>query len=335
MNKVRWGLLSTARINRRLIPAIRATRRGQVAAVASRDEARAREYAENWKIPKAFGSYQAMLDSGEIDAVYIGLPNHLHAEWSIRAMEAGVHVLCEKPFAITLDEVDAMIAAHQRTGRVLAEAFMYRHHPQAHIVQDWINSGKLGELMLVRSIFTFSMEGSDDVRLVPEWGGGALWDIGVYPVSLTQYVYGGPPLHVSGSQITGSTGIDDTFAGLMVYPPSAAGGVERLGEVACSFRSTFHIYAEIFGTLGRLILERPFTSMDDGRRHMNFIDKDGRGQSIYVPRQELYIGEVQDMHAAILEGKPNLVTLEETRNHVRTVLALYQSAKEGRLVRLD
>ncbi|NTV37777.1 MAG: Gfo/Idh/MocA family oxidoreductase [Anaerolineales bacterium] len=145
MNKVRWGILSTARINRRLIPAIRASRRGVVVAVASRDEARSKAYAAEWEIPQYFGSYEAMLDSGEIDAVYIGLPNHLHAEWTIKAMQAGLHVLCEKPFATSLQEVDAMIAASQQTGRVLAEAFMYIHHPQTKIVREWVRSGKLGE----------------------------------------------------------------------------------------------------------------------------------------------------------------------------------------------
>ena len=130
MNKVRWGLLSTANINRQVIPPIRVAERAELVAVASRSQASADAYAARWDIPRAFGSYQAMLDSGEIDAVYISLPNQLHAEWTIRALEAGVNVLCEKPFAITMDEVDAMIAAANRTGKVLAEAFMYRHHPQ-------------------------------------------------------------------------------------------------------------------------------------------------------------------------------------------------------------
>jgi predicted dehydrogenase len=335
MNKVRWGLLSTARINRRLIPAIRATKRGSITAVASRDEARARQYADQWNIPRAFGSYEAMLASGEIDAVYIGLPNHLHAEWSIRALEAGVHVLCEKPFAITLEEVDAMIAASQRTGKGLAEAFMYRHHPQSKAVSEWLSSGRLGDLILVRSTFSFDLDEPENVRMVPEWGGGALWDIGVYPVSLSQFLFGGPPLQVSGAQVTGATGIDESFAGQMIYPPAAPGGAERLAEFSCSFRSPWHTHAEVLGTLGRLVLERPFSGMDDGRRHVHFYDKEGRDQSIYVPRQELYLGEVQDMHAAILEGKPNLLSLEETRNHIRTVLALYQAAREGQVVRID
>lgn len=329
MSKIRWGLLSTARINRRLIPAIRADQRGELVAVASRDEAHARAYAAEWDIPQAFGSYAAMLDSGEIDAAYIGLPNHLHAEWSIRALESGVNVLCEKPFAITLDEVDAMIATSRRTGKVLAEAFMYRHHPQTKILGEFLRSGKLGEILLVRSAFSFILDNPGDVRLKPEWGGGALWDIGVYPVSFAQFVMGGAPERASGAQASGPTGIDDSFSGSLVYPG------DRLAEIACSFRSPWFNHAEVFGTQGRLVAERPFSGMDDGKPHLYFYGEDRKAQTIKVPREELYRGEVADMHAAILEGKPGYLSLEETRNHVRTVLALYESARTQHAVRLD
>jgi predicted dehydrogenase len=321
MNKVRWGLLSTARINRRLIPAIRASRRGVVAAVASRDEARAKAYAAEWEIPRCFGSYESMLDSGEIDAVYIGLPNHLHAEWSVRALQAGVHVLCEKPFAITLEQVDAMIAASRQSGNALAEAFMYLHHPQTKIVAEWVGNGRLGEVVMVRSVFTFKLDDPGNVRLVPEWGGGALWDIGIYPVSFAQFVLGGPPQRVSAVHTLAPSGVDDSFAGHMFYPE---GGIAQL---ACSFRSPWYAYAEVLGTDGRLLIDRPFSGMDDGRKHLYFFDKEGKATSIYVPRQELFVGEIRDMHAAILEGKPNMISLEETRNHVRTALALYESAR--------
>lgn len=320
MKRVRWGLLSTARINRRLIPAIRAAKRGDLAAIASREEAHAKAYAAEWEIPRYFGSYQAMLDSGEIDAVYIGLPNHLHAEWSIRALEAGVHVLCEKPFAITLEQVDAMIEASQRTGKSLAEAFMYRHHPQSRAVGEWVKAGRLGEIVLVRGVFTFKLDDPGNVRLVPEWGGGSLWDVGVYPVSFAQYILGGPPVRVSATQTLGPSGVDEAFAGHMTYSSGA------LAQVSCSFRSPWYSYAEVLGTEGRLVLNRPFAGMDDGKKHLFFHDKEDRSQAIYVPRQELYAGEVRDMHAAILDGKANYVTLEETRDHVRTVLALYESA---------
>ncbi|RPJ44429.1 MAG: gfo/Idh/MocA family oxidoreductase, partial [Chloroflexi bacterium] len=168
MNAVRWGLLSTANINRRVIPAIRAENRSTLAAVASRDLGKGQAYAREWEIPRAFGSYEEMLGSDEIDAVYISLPNHLHCEWTVKALEAGKHVLVEKPFTITVKEADQMIAASRRTGRVLAEAFMYRHHPQTKLVGEWVRSGRLGEIRLLRAAFSFYMSNrTGNVRLLP------------------------------------------------------------------------------------------------------------------------------------------------------------------------
>jgi D-xylose 1-dehydrogenase (NADP+, D-xylono-1,5-lactone-forming) len=325
--KVRWGLLSTANINRRLIPPVLASPRGELAAVASRDLAKARAYATKWDIPLAFGSYQEMLDSGKVDAVYISLPNHLHAEWTIRALRAGVHVLCEKPFALTLDEVDRMIAASRESGCALAEAFMYLHHPQIKIVGEWVHSGRLGEITQVWGAFNYQTETRDDVRLVPEYGGGCLWDVGVYPMSFAQYVYGGPPKVVSGMQWVGDTGVDETFAGQMRYP---GGG---LAQIASSFRDPFNTRMEIIGREGRLVLNRPFIGLDDDR-HLLYYPADGDVLEVPVPEQELYIGEVEDMHAAILDGAPLYLALNQTRDHIRTVLALYQSAQTGQVVQL-
>lgn len=337
MSKVRWGLLSTANINRALIPPIRASERGELVAVASRSLEKAQAYAQEWEIPKAFGSYEEMLDSGEVDAVYVGLPNHLHAEWSIKAMQSGVHVLCEKPFATSLKEVDAMIAASKETGMALAEAFMYRHHPQTKIAGEWVQSGRLGEIILVRGTFNFLMTterrdpASPDVRLNPEYGGGSLWDIGVYPLSYTQYILGGPPKWVFGSQWLGETGVDESFAAQMGY--SAERGA-LFAQFSCSFLSEFHTFIEITGTEGRLYLTKPFVGMDEGRS-LTFYPNEGQPEEIPVPEKELYLGEVEDMHAAILDGAPGYLRLEETRNHVKTVLALYESARKGTVVSIQ
>ncbi|MCL4868744.1 MAG: Gfo/Idh/MocA family oxidoreductase [Anaerolineae bacterium] len=328
MGIVRWGLLSTANINRRLIPAIRASRRGQLVAVASRSLSSAQQYAAHWEIPHAFASYEAMLASDEVDAVYISLPNHLHAEWSIKALEAGKHVLCEKPFALSLAEVDSMIAAAHQTGRILTEAFMYRHHPQTKILGEWIRSGRLGEISLVRSLFNFNMGSRENIRLVPEWGGGCLWDVGVYPLSLAQYVMGAPPVSVMGAQWLGPDGVDETFAGQMVYTG------QRLAQISSAFRTPFLTHAEIIGTEGRLLLNRPFVVLDE-TRELLFFPNEGQPEHIPVPDQELYRGEVADMHAAILDGEPPYLTLTETRNHVKTVLALYAAANEQRIVYLS
>jgi predicted dehydrogenase len=296
-------------------------------AVCSRTQQSADSYAKEWNIPHAFGSYQEMLDSDTVDVVYNSLPNHLHAEWSIKAMEAGKHVLCEKPFAITLDEVDQMIAVSERTGCKLAEAFMYRHHPQTKIVGEWVRSGRLGDIYLVRGTFNFLMGSRDNVRLVPEWGGGCLWDVGIYPLSFSQYVMGEPPQWVSGSQWIGESGVDEHFYGQMTYSG------DRVAQISSSFASPSHASIEIFGTEGRLVLNRPFVELDQDRR-LTFDPYQGKPQNIKVPEKELYLGEVEDLHAAILDGRPNYLTLAETRNHVRTALALYESAAKQTIVSL-
>lgn len=326
MDTVRWGLISTANINRRLIPAIRASQRGELVAVASRSQESAAAYASEWEIPTAFGSYEDMIASEAIDAVYISLPNHLHAQWTIRALQNGLHVLCEKPFALSLKEIDAVIQAATETGNVVAEAFMYRHHPQTRLVGQWIREGRLGEVNVVRGIFSFKMGNRENVRLVPEYGGGSLWDVGIYPLSFAQYVFGGAPALVSGIQTLGTHGVDDTFVGQMRYP---GGG---LAQISSSFRSPHHSEFDILGTLGRLHLTRPFVAVEEGV--ITFTPAQGDPQTVGVPSKELYLGEVEDMHAAILDGAQPYISLQETRDHVRTALALYASARSGQMVAL-
>lgn len=333
MNKVRWGLLSTANINRRLIPAIRASQRGELVAVASRSQATADAYAVHWEIPRAFASYEAMLDSGQVDAVYISLPNHMHAEWTIRALRSGVHVLCEKPIALSLSDVDAMAAAAQETGRALAEAFMYRHHRQIKTAGEWVRSGRLGDVTVVRSVFNFDIHGGakglDNVRLAPDKGGGSLWDVGCYPVSLAQFLLGEAPQSVLGAQVLGQTGVDELFCGQLHY----RGG--RVAQISSALRTPFFMAAEVIGTAGRLHMDRPFLPGVDGKPYcLTFFPAQGEPEPIPVDDAYLYNGEVEDMHDAILDGKPPYLTLAETRDHVRTILALYQSAAAGQVVTL-
>jgi D-xylose 1-dehydrogenase (NADP+, D-xylono-1,5-lactone-forming) len=330
MKKIRWGLLSTARINRRVIPGIRSAKRGELTAVASRDLEKASAYAAEWEIPRVFGSNEEMLASPEIDAVYISLPNHLHAEWTINALQAGKHVLCEKPFALSVEEVDRMINASRESGRVLAEAFMYRHHPQMHVVDEYVRQGKLGDISLVRGSFSFFMQNpAANVRMVPEYGGGALWDIGVYPLSFAQFVFGAAPVWVSAVQQIGSSGVDENFTALLQYP---SGG---MAQIACSFRVPFHTSVEVHGSLGRLELNRPFTQPNEKDREIRFTPQDGPVQKLSARKIDSYLCEIEDMHAAILDGKPPQVSLEQSRDHIRTACALYQSANTGQPVTLE
>jgi len=329
MNKVRWGLLSTANINKRLIPAIRASERGELAAVASRYATSAEAYAAEWRIPQAFESYEALLASGEVDVVYISLPNHLHAEWTVRALEYGVHVLCEKPFALTLADVDRMADAARDNGRVVAEAFMYRHHPQTKAVGDFVRAGRLGEISVMRGVFNFTMTDRSNIRLIPEWGGGSLWDVGVYPLSYAQYVMGGPPDWVFGDLWAGPGGVDEAFTGTLHYSSGA------MAQISSAFRSPWYTHVDIIGTAGRLVMNRPFTGLTPGERRLTFVNADDHAEELPVAEQELYAGEVADMHDAILLGRPPYLGLDETRNHVRTVLALYESARRGEQVYVE
>jgi predicted dehydrogenase len=180
---LRWGLLSTARINKALFTPLRTSKRNRLLAVASRSQEKAGAYAHEKKIQLAYGSYEALLADPEIDVIYNSLPNHLHAEWTIKAVEAGKHVLCEKPLALSTDEVDSMDTAAEKYGKVVAEAFMYRSHPKTLKVKEIVDSGELGQVKIVRSSFTFVMTNPNDYRWKPEMGGGGLWDIGCYPLS--------------------------------------------------------------------------------------------------------------------------------------------------------
>ncbi len=329
MKKVRWGLLSTANINRRLIPAIRESTRGELVAVASRSQESADAYAKEWEIPQTFAGYEAMLQSDAVDAVYISLPNHLHAQWSIVAMQHGKHVLCEKPFAISVAEADEMIATSQATGMRLAEAFMYRHHPQTKAAGEWVRNGRLGEIVLVRGVFNFKMWTTENVRLVPEYGGGSMWDVGVYPMSMVQFIMGEPPESVRAEQWIGASGVDELFTGQLNFRNG------RMAQISSGFRTPWYTHVDILGTEGRLVMNRPFTAVEPPDRKLMFYPAEGEPEEVPVPEKSLYLGEVEDMNAAILDGTPNYLTLAETRNHVRTTLALYEAARNGRVVQLS
>jgi predicted dehydrogenase len=325
-NKVlNWGLLSTARINSALITPLRASKRNHLLAVGSRTQESAERYAREWKIPRAHGSYEALLADPEIDVIYNSLPNHLHAEWTIRAVEAGKHVLCEKPLALSVDEVDAMQEAARKHGRVVAEAFMYRHHPQTLKVQELIRNGSLGTLKLFRGSFSFVLSRDGDVRLDPAMGGGSIWDVGCYPISYARTVLGENPLEVFGWQVTGKTGIDETFVGQMRF------GGDVHAQFDCSFVIPFHTFVEIVGSEGTLSIPKPFKPDVNERI---FITRDDKTETIKIKGQELYIGEVEDMADAILLGHAPRISLDDSRANVAVISALLESARAGKPVSL-
>ena len=327
MNKtvLRWGLLSTAHINRALIKPLRASKRNILTSVASRSASKVAEYAREWNIERTFDSYEAMLADPQIDVIYNPLPNHMHAEWTIKAMQAGKHVLCEKPMGLTAAEIDAIAAASSQTGKVVAEAFMYRHHPQTILARELVLGGAIGKLQAIRGSFTFMMKTDVNIRLVPEWGGGSIWDIGCYPISFARYIAGADPLEVYGQQVTGVSGIDDSFFGQMSFPDGV------FAQFDSGFRTPFRTHMEIIGSEGTLTLTAPFKP---GLREKMTLYVDDKTESIPVPRQELYIGEVEDMADCILLGKSPRMSLADSRGNVATITALLESARTGQPVKL-
>ncbi|MBN1483675.1 MAG: Gfo/Idh/MocA family oxidoreductase [Chloroflexia bacterium] len=316
---LRWGLLSTARINRALIPAIRQSKRSQLLAVASRDRARADSYAREWDIPRAHGSYQALLDDPEVDVLYIPLPNSMHAEWTVRAAQAGKHVLCEKPLALSTAECDRIIAAAEQAGVVVAEAVMYLYHPLLRLVRQQVHNGAVGQVQLVRGSFSFPLEQPANVRWRPDLGGGSLWDVGSYPVSFIRWI-AGEPQEVFGWQILSDSGVDESFVGLLRYESGT------LGSFNCSFRQSVRTRVEISGTEGRLVCTQPFRIDETSTFHLFRGEQE---EEIALPGPDAYVYEVEALAAAVLDGAELPVPLSGSRANVAVIETLYRSAREG------
>lgn len=319
-----WGLMGTARINASLFPAFGLSQRCRLLAVASRTEERARAYAAEWKIGRAWGSYQALLRDPEIDVIYVPLPNGLHAKWAIEAADAGKHVLCEKPLAMSVQEVDEISAAARRNGVIVAEAFMYRHHPQTLKVEELVRSGAIGKVRYLQGAFTFNLRQESDVRLDPALGGGSIWDVGCYPISYMRTILGAEPLDVAGWQTTGSTGIDMGFSGQMRFPGDV------YGQFVCGFDAEERQLMEIAGEDGTLHVPDPFTP--EGKRSIVLNRPGAPPQQVEIPETELYLGEIEDMADAVLLGKEPRVTLTDSRNNVAAIRALLESSRLGRPV---
>jgi predicted dehydrogenase len=326
MAQLQWGLLCTARINRYLIPQLRASDRSKLTAVSSRSADRAANYAKEWNIPRAYGSYNALLADPEIDVVYNALPNHLHAKWTINCLAAGKHVLCEKPLALTIDEVDDIIEAAHEAGSVVAEAFMYRHHARTLRVEELVRNDTIGELQIINGAFRFNLDRPNDYRWDPERGGGSLWDVGCYPLSFARTLIGQEPEKVFGYQRTSETGIDVTFAGQLRFPNNT------LVQIDSSFRAPGRMHMEIVGSRGTIRMPRAFKP---GPTSTILLEIEGTEETVKVEGGELYRGEIEDMADAILSNTPPRISLADSRGNVRAITALLASARSGDPVQLE
>ena len=321
MTSLRWGILGPGRIAPRLVRAVAACRRGELVAVASRDGARAAAFAAAHGIPRSFGSYEALLGAPDVDVVYIALPNHLHAAWTTRALEAGKHVLCEKPLALTVADVDAIAAAADRAGRIAVEAFMYLHHPQILRAVDLARSGALGRLEVVNGSFSFFLTQPDDPRADPSMGGGSLWDVGCYPVSFARRVAGEEPDLVAALARLDERGVDRTFVGQMRFPSGL------LAQFDSGFAAPDRQRLEIVGGDATLVLDHPFLSVPDGPPPSLTLVRGGEARRIEVPAVDQYAAEVDDLTAAILDGTDPRVSLLFSRGSIAALVDLDRAAR--------
>jgi xylose dehydrogenase (NAD/NADP) len=315
---VRWGIVSTAKINERVLPELRQSAQVELLAVASRSQESADSYAAQEGIPRAYGSYEALLADEDVEGVYIPLPNSMHVEWSLKALEAGKHVLCEKPMSRRTAEVERAFDAADRAGRILSEGFMYRHHPQTRRAKELVEAGEIGELRVLRASFGFTLERSEDVRLNPDLDGGALMDVGCYCVSGTR-LFGGEPEIAIGRQVVGPSGVDMRFAGTLVFPG------DLIAHFDCGFDVPDNSLLEAVGSRGTLRIPRPFLIGDPAIELL----LDGEVERVEVPAADSYQLEFEDVSAAIRGGGEPLLGRDDAVGQARAIEALYASAGRG------
>ncbi len=316
---MRLGLLSTANINRAILAGAAKTDRVDVVAVGSRDAQRAEAYAAEHGIATAHGSYQALLADPDVEAVYISLPNGMHHEWTMQALAAGKHVLCEKPYTRHPGEAEEAFDAADAAGLVLAEAFMYRHHPQTAAVARLVADGAVGRLCAVKATFTFPLHDLSDVRALPELDGGALMDVGCYCVSGIRLL-AGEPEHVRGEQVTGTTGIDMAFHGTLRCADDV------VGQFEASFRSPQRQSLEAVGETGVLVVEAPWRLDWGGSVTLR---RDGETEVVEVEGADSYTRELENLADAIEGGAPALLGRADAVGQARVIDALYRSAASG------
>lgn len=325
--KLRWGILSTADIGRKAVnPAIRASSNGELAAVASRDQARAREFARANGIHRVLGSYQALLDDDGIDAVYNPLPNSLHKDWTIRAAAAGKHVLCEKPLGLDAAECREMEAAASANGVKLMEAFMYRFHPRTERVLEMVREGAVGDLKEIRSSFTFLLDRPDDIRWARALGGGALMDVGCYCVNASRTLAGMEPVEVRAMANFRDSGVDQQMAGSLRFEDGL------LAHFDCALTMERTEVYQVMGTQGHLRVREAFVPGTDAVDIEQF-DVENNLTRIPVPGADEYRLMVEHFADCVLNDLPLRYSPEEAALNMKVIEALYESAEgDGKVV---
>ena len=317
MNKVRWGILSTAKIAReKVIPAMQRSKHCEIAAIASRNLDQAREVAGRLKIPTVYGSYEELLTDEFIDAVYIPLPNHLHVEWAIKAMQAGKHVLCEKPIGLTsLEAMQLLKAAQQHPQIKVMEAFMYRFHPQWVLAKELVDEARIGQLKTIHSFFSYYNADPNNIRNQKDLGGGGMMDIGCYCVSLARFLFNSEPLRVTGRVTIDPVLLTDTMAsGILEF-------VNGTATFTCSTQLMPYQRVQILGTEGRVEIEIPFNAPPNEQTRLWLHTKSGSEEMVFEPVDQ-YTLQGDLFSQAILNNTPVPTPLQDAINNMKVIEAV-------------
>jgi predicted dehydrogenase len=324
MKKVRWGILSTAKIGReKVIPAMQAGKYCDVKAIASRNKERGLLEAKKLNIPVVYGTYEELLSDPEIDAVYIPLPNHLHVEWAINAINADKHVLCEKPIGLSAEEAQLLLrTARQKPQLKVMEAFMYRFHPQWQAAKKMVDEGKVGELKTIQSFFSYHNVDPKNIRNIKEAGGGGIPDIGCYCISQSRFIFGKEPVRVSGIvEFDPVMQTDRMASGMMDFVTGTA-------TFTCSTQLIPYQRCHIVGTEGRIEIEIPCNAPIEKPCRVWLHTKTGT-EEISFPTVNQYTLQCDILSQAILEDLPTPTPLEDAVNNMKVIDAIFDSAKEG------
>jgi D-xylose 1-dehydrogenase (NADP+, D-xylono-1,5-lactone-forming) len=316
VSTLRLGLLSTARINDEILAAANQSGRVEIVAVGSRESAKADAYAAEHGIPRAHGSYETLLADAEVDAVYISLPNALHHEWTMKALAAGMHVLCEKPYSRHPEEVEAAFAAAESAGLALMEAFMYRHHPQTRLVEQLVSEGALGRLRSIRACFTFPLTDFTNVRASTDLDGGALMDVGCYCVSGARLL-AGEPVSVSAVRVDGPTGVDMALYGTLRHEDAV------VTQFEASFLAPRRQRLEIVGQDAVLTVQSPWRADWPGAV---LLTRDGTTEGLDVPSANSYVLELENLAAAASGEAEPLLGRDDALGQASTIAALFAAA---------
>jgi predicted dehydrogenase len=324
MKKISWGVLSTARIGlKKVIPAMQKGKHSTIAAIASRHFEKAQSAARDLGIPQAYGSYEELLADSEIDAVYIPLPNHLHVAWTLKALQAGKHVLCEKPLGLNLQEVEYLHKEAKKFPALKAmEAFMYRHHPQWTMAKKLVDEGAIGELKSIHSIFSYHNIDPADIRNQAEIGGGGLLDIGCYCISVSRFLFNREPVRVTGTiDYDPQMKIDRLASGVLEFEQGAA-------TFTCSTQLTNHQRVSIYGKLGSLEIANPFTPQPDESCKL-ILQAGSQSKEIVVEARDQYTLQGDLFSQAILNDTNVPTPLEDGVANMRVIDGIIRSHKSG------